>query len=55
MQASSNCQECIPVRMLALEGEHFGFDAKAFSNNAPSLTILSKAGVHKKKFSSVPI
>ena len=35
----------LPVRMLARQGEHFGFDVKQFANSTPSPAIRSNAGV----------
>ena len=43
--ASSSCQVLRPVRMVARQGLHFGFEVKAFLNSTPSLATRSKFGV----------
>jgi hypothetical protein len=43
--ASSNCQEYLPVKKQALDGEHFGLQTKAFVKSTPSFAIRSKLGV----------
>src|SRR5687767_12391861 len=43
--ASSSCQVLRPVKMLARQGLHFGFDVNAFLKRTPSRAIRSKFGV----------
>lgn len=43
--ASFNCQELRPVRILARDGEHFGFEVKQLVNRTPSRATRSKFGV----------
>ncbi len=40
--ASLSCQVLRPVRMLARQGLHLGFDVKAFLNSTPSRAMRSK-------------
>src|SRR5438445_5646264 len=44
-QASSSCQVFRPVRMLARQGLHLGFEVKACLNRMPSRAMRSKFGV----------
>ena len=43
--ASRSCHELRPVKMVARQGLHFGFDVKAFLKSTPSRATRSKLGV----------